>query len=632
MKPDPRTATWNVGYWMLAIFALIWIQSAWQAARTVEPVPYSEFEKALAEGRVAEIIVGETTITGKLKAPDAGGKTVIVANRVDPALAERLSKYNVPYTRVVESTFLRDLLSWVAPAAIFFGLWFFFIRRMVDKQGGALGGFMSIGKSRAKVYVEKNTGVDFTDVAGVDEAKAELQEMVSFLKDPQAYGRLGARMPRGVLLVGPPGTGKTLLAKAVAGEAGVPFFSISGSEFVEMFVGVGAARVRDLFEQARAKAPAIIFIDEIDALGRARGAMGPVGGHDEREQTLQQLLVELDGFDSSTGLVLLAATNRPEILDPALLRAGRFDRQVLVDRPDRAGRVQILQVHVKKIRLAAGTDLEQVAQLTTGFSGADLANLCNEAALAATRRSAQEVTLADFTVAVERIVAGLERRNRVLNPREREVVAFHEMGHALVGLALPGSDAVHKVSIIPRGIGALGYTIQRPTEDRFLMTREELEHKIMVLLGGRAAEKLVFGHLSTGAADDLAKVTDIARDMVTRYGMDEAIGYVSWEPQRHAMLDVPGLESGGCPRSPQTQAHIDNSVRGIVMDCFERTTALLARNRAVLDRAARELLAHETLDEAALRALTADLRKPSVEEAVASPTNPHGDAPNPATA
>ena len=632
MKPDPRTATWNVGYWMLAIFALIWIQSAWQAARTVEPVPYSEFEKALAEGRVAEIIVGETTITGKLKAPDAGGKTVIVANRVDPALAERLSKYNVPYTRVVESTFLRDLLSWVAPAAIFFGLWFFFIRRMVDKQGGALGGFMSIGKSRAKVYVEKNTGVDFTDVAGVDEAKAELQEMVSFLKDPQAYGRLGARMPRGVLLVGPPGTGKTLLAKAVAGEAGGPFFSISGSEFVEMFVGVGAARVRDLFEQARAKAPAIIFIDEIDALGRARGAMGPVGGHDEREQTLQQLLVELDGFDSSTGLVLLAATNRPEILDPALLRAGRFDRQVLVDRPDRAGRVQILQVHVKKIRLAAGTDLEQVAQLTTGFSGADLANLCNEAALAATRRSAQEVTLADFTVAVERIVAGLERRNRVLNPREREVVAFHEMGHALVGLALPGSDAVHKVSIIPRGIGALGYTIQRPTEDRFLMTREELEHKIMVLLGGRAAEKLVFGHLSTGAADDLAKVTDIARDMVTRYGMDEAIGYVSWEPQRHAMLDVPGLESGGCPRSPQTQAHIDNSVRGIVMDCFERTTALLARNRAVLDRAARELLAHETLDEAALRALTADLRKPSVEEAVASPTNPHGDAPNPATA
>jgi cell division protease FtsH len=609
MKPDPRTTSWNVGYWLLAIFALIWIQSTWQAARTVEAVPYSQFEKAVSEGRVAEIVVGETTLTGKLKSPDAGGKTVIVANRVEPALAERLSKYDVPYTRVIESTLLRDLLSWIAPAAIFFALWFFVIRRALEKQGGGgLGSFMSIGKSRAKVYVEKNTGVDFADVAGVDEAKAELQEMVSFLKDPQAYGRLGARMPRGVLLVGPPGTGKTLLAKAVAGEAGVPFFSISGSEFVEMFVGVGAARVRDLFEQARAKAPAIIFIDEIDALGRARGAAGPMAGHDEREQTLQQLLVELDGFDSSSGLVLLAATNRPEVLDPALLRAGRFDRQVLVDRPDRAGRVQILQVHVKKIRLAAGTELEQVAQLTTGFSGADLANLCNEAALAATRRSAQEVTLADFTLAIERIVAGLERKNRVLNPREREVVAFHEMGHALVALSLPGTDAVHKVSIIPRGIGALGYTIQRPTEDRFLMTREELEHKIMVLLGGRAAEKLVFGHLSTGAADDLAKVTDIARDMVTRYGMDEAIGYVSWEPQRHAMLDVPGLESGGCPRSPQTQAHIDATVRGIVMDCFERTTALLQRHRAVLERSARELLARETLDETALRELTSGLQ------------------------
>lgn len=605
---DPRTTPWNVGYWLLAVLALLWIQSAWQTARTVEPVPYSQFEQALADGRVAEVVVGETTVTGKLKAPDPGGKTVIVANRVEPALAERLSRYDVPYTRMVESTLLRDVISWVAPAAVFVGLWFFVIRRVLDKQGSGLGGFMSLGKSHAKVYVEKDTGVSFADVAGVDEAKAELQEIVAFLKDPQGYGRLGARMPRGVLLVGPPGTGKTLLAKAVAGEAGVPFFSISGSEFVEMFVGVGAARVRDLFEQARAKAPAIVFIDELDALGRARGAAGPIGGHDEREQTLQQLLVELDGFDSSSGLVLLAATNRPEILDPALLRAGRFDRQVLVDRPDRGGRVQILQVHVKKIRLAAGTDLEQVAQLTTGFSGADLANLCNEAALAATRRGADQVTLADFTVAVERIVAGLEKKNRVLNPREREVVAFHEMGHALVALSLPGTDAVHKVSIIPRGIGALGYTIQRPTEDRFLMTREELEHKIMVLLGGRAAEKLVFGHLSTGAADDLAKVTDIARDMVTRYGMDEAIGYVAWEPQRATLLDVPGLASGGCPRSPETQQRIDAAVRGIVMDAFDRTTTLLQQHRALLERGARELLARETLDEAALRTLTAGLR------------------------
>jgi len=408
--------------------------------------------------------------------------------------------------------------------------------------------------------------------------------------------------------VGPPGTGKTLLAKAVAGEAGVPFFSISGSEFVEMFVGVGAARVRDLFEQARAKAPAIIFIDELDALGRARGAAGPIGGHDEREQTLNQLLVELDGFDSSSGLVLLAATNRPEILDPALLRAGRFDRQVLVDRPDKAGRVQILKVHVKKIQLAPTVDLDQVAALTTGFSGADLANLCNEAALAATRRSAAQVTLEDFTVAIERIVAGLEKKNRVLNPREREVVAFHEMGHALVAMSLPGSDPVHKVSIIPRGIGALGYTIQRPTEDRFLMTRDELVHKIMVLLGGRAAEKLVFGHLSTGAADDLAKVTDIARDMVTRYGMVEQLGYVAYEAQPPRFLDATGVTPGGCPVGPATQERIDEAVRSIVMSAFEQATAILARHRETLDRCARELLVRETLDEAALRALTADLQ------------------------
>ncbi|MFN3828989.1 MAG: ATP-dependent zinc metalloprotease FtsH [Tepidimonas ignava] len=605
MKPDPKTS-WNVGYWLLALMLLLWMQNLWQTARTVEPVPYSAFEQALAEGKVAEVIVGETTITGRLKSPEPGGKSVIVANRVEPQLAERLSRYDVPYTRVVENTWLRDILSWVVPALVFFALWFFVVRKVLERQG--VGGFMNIGKSRAKVYVENDTGVTFADVAGVDEAKAELQEIVAFLKDPQGYGRLGARAPKGVLLVGPPGTGKTLLAKAVAGEAGVPFFSISGSEFVEMFVGVGAARVRDLFEQARAKAPAIIFIDELDALGRARGAAGPVGGHDEREQTLNQLLVELDGFDSGTGLVLLAATNRPEILDPALLRAGRFDRQVLVDRPDKAGRVQILRVHARKIKLAPDVDLEQIAALTPGFSGADLANLCNEAALAATRRGADAVTLADFTAAIERIVAGLEKKNRLLNPREREIVAYHEMGHALVALALPGTDPVHKVSIIPRGIGALGYTIQRPTEDRYLMTREELQRKIMVLLGGRAAEKLVFGHLSTGAADDIAKVTDIARDMVMRYGMEESLGYIAYEAQRTPFLDVPGLSSGGCPRSPETQARIDEAVRRIVMDAFEQATALLQRHRDVLERGARELLARETLDEAALAELTAEVR------------------------
>ncbi|WP_296869481.1 ATP-dependent zinc metalloprotease FtsH [Tibeticola sp.] len=605
MEPQQR---WNIGYWILALSLLLVLQSWWQTQQTVETVPYSAFEQALEEGRIAEVQIGDELITGRLKTPEPNGKTVLVATRVEPDVAARLDTYKVPYTRVYESTFLRDLLSWVAPALVFFGLWFFLIRRLAEKQGG-IGGFMSIGKSRAKIYVERNTGVSFADVAGVDEAKAELQEIVAFLKDPQGYGRLGARMPKGVLLVGPPGTGKTLLAKAVAGEAGVPFFSISGSEFVEMFVGVGAARVRDLFEQARQRAPAIIFIDELDALGRARGAAGFVGGHDEREQTLNQLLVELDGFDSSTGLVLLAATNRPEILDPALLRAGRFDRQVLVDRPDKQGRVQILKVHVRKIRLAADVDLEQVAALTTGFSGADLANLCNEAALAATRRGAAEVTLADFTVAIERIVAGLEKKNRLLNPHEREVVAYHEMGHALVSLALSQREAVHKVSIIPRGIGALGYTLQRPTEDRFLMTRAELEHKIAVLLGGRAAEKLVFHELSTGAADDLAKATDIARDMVTRYGMEESLGYVAWEPPRQQVMDAPGLGPATPALAPDTQARIDAAIRATVMAGFDAATAVLVRNRDVLESCARELLARETLDEAALQALTRDLRR-----------------------
>ncbi|MBY0269677.1 MAG: ATP-dependent zinc metalloprotease FtsH [Burkholderiales bacterium] len=608
---------WNLSYWIIAVFLLLMLQGWWQTVRTVEQVPYSEFEHALQEGRVAEVLVSDKVITGKLKAPDAKGKTVIVATRVEPDLAERLSRFHVPYARVVESNFLRDLLSWILPAVAFFAIWFFLFRKFAEKQG--MGGFMTIGKSRAKIYVEKDTGVAFADVAGVDEAKAEMQELVDFLRNPQEYGRLGARIPKGVLLVGPPGTGKTLLARAAAGEAGVPFFSISGSEFVEIFVGVGAARVRDLFEQAREKAPAIIFIDELDALGRARGAASPIGGHDEREQTLNQLLTEMDGFDSSVGLIILAATNRPEILDPALLRAGRFDRQVLVDRPDKKGRVDILKVHVKKIKLSSAVSLEQVAALTTGFSGADLANLVNEAALMATRRKVEAVTLADFTAAVERIVAGLEKKNRVLSDRERETVAYHEMGHALVALALPGTDPVHKVSIIPRGIGALGYTIQRPTEDRYLMTREELENKITVLLGGRAAEKLVFGKLSTGAADDLGKATDIARDMITRYGMDESLGYIAYETQRPRFLDVPGMVSGAYRVSESTQSRIDAAVHNIVMGVFDRAYVILDHNRPILERCARELLVKETLDENAIRELTRDLQLPAFGDAGTAP-------------
>ncbi len=602
-----KKQTWNLGYWFIAIVMLLLLQDVWRSAREAQPVSYSEFEKALSEGRIASVTVSDRMISGRLKTAD-GNKTTLVAARVEPDLAARLENFHVPYTRVVENTLLKDLLSWIVPALVFFGLWFFLFRRFADKQG--MGGFLSIGKSRAKIYVQNNTGVTFADVAGVDEARHELEEVVDFLKHPKEYGRLGAHIPKGVLLVGPPGTGKTLLAKAVAGEAGVPFFSISGSEFVEMFVGVGAARVRDLFEQARALAPSIIFIDELDALGRARGAFSGLGGHDEKEQTLNQLLAEMDGFDSSVGLIILSATNRPEILDAALLRAGRFDRQVLVDRPDRKGRTDILRVHTRKVKLDSALQLEDVAALTPGFSGADLANLVNEAALVATRREADQVTLPDFTAAVERIVGGLERRTRVLNLKEREAVAFHEMGHALVALAQTGTDPVHKVSIIPRGIGALGYTIQRPTEDRYLMTRPELEQKIAVLLGGRAAEKLVFDVLSTGAADDIAKATDMARDMVTRYGMDEDLGYVAFEPKRQQMLDLPaGMLTGGTSMSQETQRRIDDAIRDIVMAGFDHASTILSLNRDVLERGARALLEKETLDEAAICALSMDLRR-----------------------
>jgi cell division protease FtsH len=603
---DKKTQV-NIWYIVLAVFGVLFLQNLWVQSQQIERLPYSAFEEKLKAGDIKRIYIKQNVIEGEFKNTEKGGATHFVTVRVDPGLADDLAKYNVEYSGVIESTFIRDILSWVIPMLLFFGIWVFAIRKFANRQG--LGGFMSVGKSKAKVYVESDTKVTFDDVAGVDEAKDELHEIVAFLKDPQSYGRLGARIPKGVLLVGPPGTGKTLLAKAVAGEAAVPFFSINGSEFVEMFVGVGAARVRDLFEQANAKAPAIIFIDELDALGRARsGTAGMVGGHDEREQTLNQLLAELDGFDPSKGVVLLAATNRPEILDPALLRAGRFDRQILVDRPDKIGRVAILKVHMKKVQIAPDADPETIAALTTGFSGADLANLVNEAALLATRRRGVSVSLDDFTQAIERIVAGLEKRNRLLNPVERKVVAFHELGHALVAIALPGVDAVHKVSIIPRGIGALGYTIQRPTEERYLMTRSELTDKICVLLGGRAAEKLVFGHLSTGAADDLAKVTDIARSMVTRYGMDETLGYVVYDSQKSSFLGQ-GDGTTWLDRrfSEDTARDIDEAVRKIVDEAFVRTTGILRQNRALLERCAEVLLQKETLSAEEIGALTKDI-------------------------
>ncbi len=602
MKRQVKKTGFNLAYVLLAAAGVLMLQSWWIRSQAVETIPYSRFEKLLQEDKVARVVVSQGRIQGEYKG-EIDGKRRFVTDRVEQDLANELAKHGVEYAGRFEDGIVPLVLSWLVPIALFFGIWVFLGRRMAKQLGGgAGGGLMSIGKSKAKVYVETDTKVTFADVAGVDESKEELKEVVSFLKDPKTHGRLGARMPKGVLLVGPPGTGKTLLAKAVAGEAGVPFFSISGSEFVEMFVGVGAARVRDLFEQARARAPAIIFIDELDALGRARAAMpGMGGGHDEKEQTLNQLLVELDGFDPQVGIVLLAATNRPEILDPALLRAGRFDRQVLVDRPDRGGRKAILEVHTRNVKLSPAVKLEQVAALTPGFTGADLANLVNEAALVATRRGAEEIAMDDFNVAVERIVAGLEKKNRLLNPKEREIVAHHEMGHAIVAAAIPGCDPVHKISIIPRGIGALGYTIQRPTEDRYLMTREELENKMAVLLGGRAAEHVVYGHLSTGAADDLAKTTDIARNMVTRFGMGGALGPVTYESEPNGYLG----QVTGTRRlyAEETAREIDVAVREIVQAAFERARGVLGQNRALLDESARALLVKETLADGELQAV-----------------------------
>lgn len=596
MDDSDRARLSNLRYLAFALLAIFLMRLLFMQSQFGELIPYSEFLRELKAENVKEVAIIDNQIQGVFKQPLADGRAQFVTTRVDEELSRQLAQHNVKFSSVIQSTFLRDILGWLVPTLLFLAIWMFVIKRMAEK-GGFGGGLFSVGKSHAKIYAETNIRITFDDVAGVDEAKEELKEVIGFLRDPASYGRLGARVPRGILLVGPPGTGKTLLARAVAGEASVPFFSINGSEFVEMFVGVGAARVRDLFEQARKQAPAIIFIDEIDALGRARGAYG-LGGHDEKEQTLNQLLAELDGFESAAGLVLLAATNRPEILDPALLRAGRFDRQILVDRPDKAGRLQILKVHLRKVKLVQDTDQEQIAALTPGFSGADLANLVNEAALLATRKGRSAVTLDDFTAAIERIVAGLEKKNRLINPMERQVVAYHEMGHALVGISLPGTDSVHKVSIIPRGIGALGYTIQRPTEDRFLMTQEELENKMAVLLGGRAAEQLIFGRVTTGAADDLVKVTEIARSMVTSYGMSKELGQLSYESNRASFL-APLAEFQPEIRrySEATAREIDCAVRELVEAAFEKSSAILRKNQAGLEAGAKKLLENETLNE-----------------------------------
>ncbi|MFZ3033023.1 MAG: ATP-dependent zinc metalloprotease FtsH [Parvibaculum sp.] len=581
----------NFGYFVV-MFLIVTAVQVWFGSQKVQHIDYSEFLGLLDNKEISEVTVTETQIRGKFTQPHDGVE-FFTTTRVDPAIANQFTKNGVKVSGGSDENWVTTLLSWLVPMLFFMAIWLFMFGGIGGRQG--IGGLMSVGKSKAKVYLEKETGVTFADVAGVDEAKLELQEVVAFLKDKAKYERLGAHVPKGILLVGPPGTGKTLLARAVAGEAGVPFFSISGSEFVELFVGVGAARVRDLFEQARKAVPCIIFIDELDALGRARSPMGGLGGQDEKEQTLNQLLAELDGFDPRVGIVLLAATNRPEVLDPALMRAGRFDRQIVVDRPDRHGRASILEVHFKKVKLATDVDPDEIAGITPGFTGADLANLVNEAAIIATRRSGEDITMDDFTRAVERIVAGSEMKSRLLNASERERVAYHEMGHALVAASLPGTDPVHKVSIIPRSIGALGYTLQRPTEDRFLITLGELKNRMVVLLAGRAAEDLTFGEISTGAADDLAKVTDVARQIVTRFGMAKELGQSVLEQQRSSFLGDNVLGVREKDYSEATAREIDLAVRKLIDEAYDRAKDILTSRAADLANGARLLLEKETI-------------------------------------
>jgi len=598
-KKMPMRARFSLGYFIVALLLMILIQNIF-LAETIQRIPYSEFKEFLRNGKVESVTLSQDEVRGMLKEGQEGalgGTRLFLAIRVqDPDLVNELEQHGVKYSGRYESTWVTTLLSWVVPIVIFFGIWSLIFRRM--SPGGTV---MTIGRSKAKIYGENEVKVTFHDVAGVQEAEDELVEIVEFLRYPKKFQRLGGKLPKGVLLVGPPGTGKTLLARAVAGEAKVPFFSINGSEFVEMFVGVGASRVRDLFAQAQSIAPCIVFIDELDALGKARGA-NPLVGHDEREQTLNQLLVEMDGFDSRKGVIILAATNRPEILDSALLRPGRFDRQVLVDRPDLNGREAILRLHAQHVQLSPKVDLRTIAQRTPGFVGADLANVVNEAALLAARKDKDAVEMQDFEEAIDRVVAGLEKKNRILSDKEKEIVAYHESGHALVAASLPNSDPVHRISIIPRGIAALGYTLQLPTEDRYLMTRSELLDKLAVLFGGRMAEELVFDEISTGAHNDLTRATDIARRMVIEYGMSQKFGPLAFEAKRGPVF----LDGGYTPPkeySEETAREIDQEVARIIQETYARVRDILTKRRDDLERLARRLLEKEVVEGEELRAL-----------------------------
>jgi cell division protease FtsH len=608
----PASSLW----YGLAFLLVFGIAQLYFLVPSERPILYSEFKQLVKNGQVAEVSISDQTIRGTLKQPttdDPKSATFSTIRVDDPKLTEELEAASVRYRGEPINRWLPDLLGWIIPLLVLLGIWGFFFRRMSRADGGV----MSFARSRAKIYADDEVKVRFGDVAGVDEAEEELKEIVEFLMNPKKYTSLGGRIPKGVLLVGPPGTGKTLLARAVAGEAHVPFFSLSGSEFVEMFVGVGAARIRDLFQQAEAKAPCIVFIDELDALGKVR-VQSPIGSHEEREQTLNQLLAEMDGFDSRKGVIIMGATNRPEVLDPALLRPGRFDRQILVDKPDIKGREDILRIHTKGVKVAPDVDLKVVAARTAGFAGADLANLVNEAALLAARNDKTAVDSKDFESAIDRLVAGLEKK-RVMSTKEREIVAYHESGHAIVATMLPGLDPVHKISIVQRGFGALGYTMQLPLEDRYLMTRGDLLHQLAVLLGGRTAEEIALGEISTGAQNDLQRATDIARAMVTEFGMSDEIGAINYDGNKRArFLEIPLAPERGL-YAEETAQKIDAEIRRILTDAHNRARAILTDHRDDLEKVTRRLLEIEVMEGDELRSMLGIPRKDSSPETVPLP-------------
>ena len=614
-----RPGSSTMWYVLSVVLLLALAQAFYLSLQGGQTLSYSDFKKLVREGQVQEVTVAEDSVRGTLKQSPGGQPAKFTTIRIeDPKLLEDLEAHGVKHTGEVASRWLDQVFGLIIPLVFLIALWSFFFRRM----GGAEGGVMSFARSRAKIYADDDVKVRFGDVAGVDEAEEELREIVEFLKNPKKYTSIGGRIPKGVLLVGPPGTGKTLLARAVAGEAKVPFFSLSGSEFVEMFVGVGAARVRDLFAQAEGKAPCIIFIDELDALGKVR-IQTPMGSHEEREQTLNQLLAEMDGFDGRKGIIIMGATNRPEVLDPALLRPGRFDRQVLVDKPDIRGREEILRIHVKDVRVGDVVDLKVIAARTAGFAGADLANLVNEAALLAARREKTAVDMKDFDEAIDRVIAGLEKK-RVMNDKERRIVAFHESGHAIVASTLPGLDPVHKISIVARGFGALGYTMQLPLEDRYLMTRQDLHSQLAVLLGGRSAEEIAFGEISTGAQNDLQRATDIARAMVTEFGMSDALGAVNYNGhKRGQFLDTPFFQERGT-YAEETALKIDLEVKRILTEAHEEARRILREKRDVLDVLSERLLVKEVIEADELRAIMGPLppRTPDAVPAEIPPPSP----------